>query len=104
MFFVFRNMAVGAAALGLCAGLALPAQAAYDVSLQEVGANVVATGSGSVQTHSLTLLIGPGQDANSIDASFGYIHLNDVTDLANLYSGIYEPGSFGGGGSVFSAL
>jgi hypothetical protein len=31
---LFRNTAIGAAALGLCAGVAVPAQAAYVVTLQ----------------------------------------------------------------------
>jgi hypothetical protein len=44
---------VGAAALALAAPLASPAQAAYVVTLQQVGANVVATGSGSLNTSAL---------------------------------------------------
>jgi pyridoxal biosynthesis lyase PdxS len=47
---MFRDTAIGAAALGLCAGLAVPAQAAYVVTLEQVGANVVATGSGQIKT------------------------------------------------------
>jgi hypothetical protein len=44
--------ALGAAALGLCGSFALPAQAAYVVSMQELPAggitNVVATGGGTI--------------------------------------------------------
>ena len=45
-----RNMAIGGAALGLCAGLGFPAQAAYTVTLLQQGPDVVATGSGSGTT------------------------------------------------------
>jgi hypothetical protein len=47
MFSTFRTAAIGAAALALAAGFALPAQATYIVTLLQVGTDVVGTGSGS---------------------------------------------------------
>jgi hypothetical protein len=102
MFSTFRTMAIGAAALAL-AQFASPAQAAYIVTLEQVGANVVATGSGSLDTAALGMLTPPPGfifvDQNSINASVGYIHLNDVTETVTLFGGVSGQSSFGGGGS-----
>ena len=98
MFASFRNSAIGAAALGLCAGLAVPAQAAYVVTLEQVGANVVATGSGSLDTVALTPPpVGSiqGLFGISLFPSTGSIELTNVGGEVSIFSGISGPGSFG---------
>ena len=98
MFASFRNTAIGAAALGLCAGLAVPAQAAYVVTLEQVGANVVATGSGSLDTVALTPPpVGSiqGLFGISLFPSTGSIELTNVGGEVSIFSGISGPGSFG---------
>jgi hypothetical protein len=77
MFATFRNTAI--AALGLCAGLVVPAQAAYVVTLQQVGANVVATGSGTIDLAGLTF-VGLGLDGGSMVPGHGVI-LGSPDDL-----------------------
>jgi hypothetical protein len=94
---MFRNTVIGAA-LALSTQLASPAQAAYIVTLQQVGANVVATGSGSLDTDALTFVLA-GVVGTSMNASVGLIALDDVaTDTRNLFRGISGPVSFGTGG------
>ena len=95
MFTTFRNMAIGAA-LGLCAGLAVPAQAAYIVTLQQVGANVVATGSGTLDLAALTLGDN-GFQSGIIVASQGAIAVGPNASITT-YSGFTGPTSFGSGG------
>ncbi len=57
MFSVFRNTAVGLGAAVMLtgvAGLVLPANAAFIATMDQVGADVVITGSGSFDTIGLT--------------------------------------------------
>jgi hypothetical protein len=102
MFTMFRNTAIGAAAaLGLCVGLAVPAQAGFIVTLQQVGANVVATSSGSIDTTDLspesTSSLRSGVIPNAGSISIGTPSFQSV----NVYIGISGPGSFGSGGGTF---
>jgi PEP-CTERM motif len=97
IFMTFRNTAIGAA-LGLCAGLAVPAQAAYIVTLQQVGANVVATGSGPID---VTDLLGLGTVPNGVGIapSVGAIVTGLMSNLSlEEFSGFTGPTSFGSGG------
>ena len=103
MFATFRNTAVGAA-LGLCAGVAVPAQAAYIVTLQEVGANVVATGSGSIDLAGLNSL-SIGSAGARIIPSIGQIitgEPNTGPSPIDRYTGFIGPTSFGSGGLTFA--
>jgi PEP-CTERM motif len=101
MFATFRNTAIGAAALGLCAGLALPAQAAFIVTLQQVGANVVATGSGTIDLTGLT----PDSTApfsSGIIPNIGAIAIGmPIFESDNFYLGFSGPSSFGSGVGTF---
>jgi hypothetical protein len=98
MFSAIRTI-IGATTRGLCAGLALPAQAVYVVTLQQVGANVVATGSGSIDYTGLT-------DVGTISGSavfpnLGIISVGSGAASAHpLYGGITGPSSFGSGGGT----
>jgi hypothetical protein len=97
MFAAIRNTALGAA-LGLCAGVAVPAQAAYVATLQQVGANVVATGSGSIDITDLTLdhiQIIPIEVA----AFAGYLGLGQTGNPGAVYTGVSGPADIGLGGT-----
>jgi hypothetical protein len=103
MFATFRNTAIGAAALALGAGLAVPAQAAYVVTLQEVGSNVVATGSGSIDLAGLTG-VNPGggffadTGINGREIATGPVNVFEPVDL---FSGFTGPSAFGSASGVF---
>src|SRR5262245_40602249 len=79
---------------------ARPAQA-YSVTLQQVGSNVVAHGSGAISLTGLTL--SPGQFVGTrIAASFAIITMSPELVNADAYNGFTGPTSFGSGG-LFSA-
>ena len=74
---------------------------AYTVTLQEMGLNVVATGSGAIN---LTGLFGPGLTANSpeIIASQALFITGPSGVVPNdLYAGFTGPTSFGSGSQIF---
>jgi hypothetical protein len=78
-----------------------PAQADYMVTLAQVGSNVVATGSGAINTTGL----GPFGTATGdpeIDAMLALIATGPTGSNADIYSGPTGPTSFGSG-SVFHA-
>lgn len=93
MFSVLRNTAIGAATLALVAGFSLPAQAAYMMTLTEVGSNVVATGSGSLDLTGLSLRVGFTASAPFINPSGAdlYVGMGDGA----LYADISGPSNFG---------
>jgi hypothetical protein len=94
MFSAIRDTALGAAALGLCAGVAGPAQAAYVVSLEQAGANVVASGSGTLDLASLS---SRGVDASfsGVTPSVGDIDTGQSPANTPVYGGFTGPTSFG---------
>jgi PEP-CTERM motif len=97
MFTTFRNTAIGAA-LGLCAGLALPAQAAYIVTLQQVGTDVVASGSGSIDFADLNHFNVANDVAFLIpDRGSLFTGPTSLTDEDYYDDGITGPTSFGSG-------
>jgi len=73
-----------------------PAQA-YTVTLQQVGANVVATGSGPINLTGLTLTDTGGFAGPAIGAAEGIIATGQANNLDG-YSGFTGPPSFGSGG------
>ena len=80
---------------------ARPAEA-YTVRLREVGANVVATGSGAINLTGLTLQISGILTPGTLGANFGLIQTGQLTDvLVDTYTGITGPTSFGPGGPFF---
>jgi len=97
----FINRIAGAAfgVLLLGSGLiASPAQAGYVVTLQEVGSDVVATGSGPIDLTGLTSAV-PGGASASLFPAFGQIFTGG-TNLGgdvDLYDGISGPTDFGFG-------
>jgi hypothetical protein len=81
-------------------GLDLPgpaAQAAYAVTLEEVGTSVVATGGGTLDTNDLTLLTDFGAGAR-IQPNEAAIITGPVTGSEFVYSRVGGPTNFGTGG------
>jgi PEP-CTERM motif len=104
MFSAIRNTALGAAALGLSVGLALPVQAAYVVTLQQVGANVVATGSGAIDLTDLTLFNPSTTTATAgVVPNRGLIVTGQISALVNLYDGYAGPTTIGSGGVIVAS-
>ena len=96
-----RNMAIGGAALGLCAGLGFPAQAAYTVTLLQQGPDVVATGSGSIDLTGLIFVGSSGGDEAIISGGLGIIVVGPVPFTAsNEYGGYSGPIAFGNLGAL----
>ena len=73
-----------------------PAQA-YTVRLNEVGANVVATGSGAIDLTGLFLFT-PHATSAGVFANEAYISMGSVGALQDIYSGFTGPTNFGSGG------
>jgi hypothetical protein len=99
MFSTFRTTAMGAAALAL-AQFASPAQAAYVVSLQQVGTNVVGTGSGSLDTTDLLSKPDSSVTAPFINPQNADLYLGSGTAVP--YGVVSGPTSFGSGSPNFS--
>jgi hypothetical protein len=87
----------GAAALGTVAGTGGRAEAAFVFIFQEQGADVVATGGGTVDLAGLSRI---GEDvllASGISAKNAVV---GEAGIVAVYAGITGPGSFGPGGHV----
>jgi hypothetical protein len=96
-----RNMAIGAAALGLCSGLGLPAHAAYTVTLLQQGPDVVATGSGSIDLTGLIFVGSSGGDEAIISGGLGIIVVGPVPFTpSDEYGGYSGPIAFGNLGAL----
>jgi hypothetical protein len=104
----FKKQMTGAATLGaamligfgLCAP---PAQAAYTITIEQAGSDVVATGAGSINFDALTFYI-DNIDPSLISASDGVIIVGPTTPTNDTYySGITGQAiTFGTGGEFFA--
>jgi hypothetical protein len=76
---------------------------AYTVTLKEVGANVVANGSGAFNLTGLTFEGSTTQIGGLLNASFGIIVMGPPNNEANVdgYTGFSGPSNFGSGGYFF---
>jgi VPDSG-CTERM motif len=85
--------------------LSQPAQAGYIVTLQQVGSNVVATGSGALDLTGLTLNSSGGGAAPELHPSlFGSIQTGPTPfAIVSVYSGVSGPTSFGTGSQTFAS-
>ena len=73
-----------------------PAQAGYVVTLQQVGPDVVATGSGAINLHGLTFYQSSSQDpAISSSGGFASIYTGPTSSIVDLYGAPNGPTSFG---------
>jgi hypothetical protein len=104
-----KRRLAGAAALGAAmlvgAGLCAPrAEAAYVDTIEQVGSDVVATGSGSIDFVDALALYGDELDTSLIDASEGALIIGPTTPTDDAYySGIAGPAiAFGAGGEFFA--
>ena len=82
--------------------LSQPAQAGYMVTLQQVGSNVVATGSGPIDLTGLTFLSPAGFDAGI--SGFGAFIITGNGANLNSYTGFTGPTSFGSGLGVTASI
>src|SRR5215471_3936201 len=71
-----------------------PAQAGYTVTLQQIGPNVVATGSGAIDLTGLTFITS-GNNGPGIDAPSGLIGTGPFGSIVDTYQGFTGPTSFG---------
>ena len=92
-------------ALIALAAVLLPASANATVTINvtEVGSDVVATGSGSLDLTGLTGVPGGFFLTQSIQGSDAYVGLGDASSDMIAYSGLTGPSQFGSGGNVFSS-
>ena len=79
--------------------LSQPAQAGYMVTLQQVGSNVVATGSGPIDLTGLTFVGETSGVLPNIDANLGQITTGPTSGVNDVdeYSGATGPTTFGSG-------
>ena len=92
-------VAAVAIGFGLCAP---PAQAAYTITIEQVGSDVVATGSGSINFDALAVY-GDELDTSLIAASGGAIIVGATTPTDDTYySGVAGPITFGAGGEFLA--
>jgi hypothetical protein len=101
---IFKPTVAAALAIVIVWGLSFPpAQAnSYVVTLEQVGSNVVATGSGAIDLTGLSFFVGPILESSGMQPVSGII-VTGSTGTGSLYVGpISGPTNFGGG-SVDSA-
>ncbi len=96
-----RTWGVAAALLVGCSLAALPAQADYIVTLTQVGDNVVATGSGTIDLTGLSFLSTATGPAGVAPGEAVIVTGPASSAAASLYSGLTTgPTSFGSGGVI----
>src|SRR5579872_2667135 len=107
--FVFRNV-TGCAVLSALLMMTLvnaPARGAFIATATQVGSNVVATGSGTIDTAALTFK--PSQDGGDYDSGYSFSLAATfgigpaASTLVDKYSGINGPSNFGSGVHVINA-
>ena len=71
----------------------------YVVTLEEAGANVVATGGGAIDLTDLTMtVLGGCCNASGLDPQFGYLAIGSLGGVGDGYTGSFSgPSSFGSG-------
>jgi hypothetical protein len=105
----FVKRIAGAAALGVAMPIgfslsAPPAQAAYVATLVQQGSNVVATGSGTLNLASLSILPGTSATEASIQPIIGVLFIGQaLNEFVSNYTGVTGPRSFGNGNSDITA-
>lgn len=72
------------------------AQAAVTLTIAPSGANVIATGSGTINLSALTLEFGGSVPNGAVNASFGVIRVGAASNITS-YMGATGPASFGSG-------
>jgi hypothetical protein len=104
-----NTLALSAATVALLIGSGLtasPAEAAYLVDLTQVGSDVVATGSGTIDLSGLSLLAPGGlTPGGALAPSVGLIITGPGSGVVNfdLYQGVIGPANFGSGGIILAS-
>ncbi len=93
---LLATVAVAIPAMLIGSGLSAPAQAGYMVTLDEVGSNVVATGSGTIDLAGLSF-VSSFLQGDGIHPSRGYIFTGPTSASVDSYTGFTGPTSFGSG-------
>ena len=84
-------------------GLSVLAAQAFTVTLQQVGSNVVATGSGAIDLTGLSFL-SAGEAQAFMDPKFAIMHTGSLAlDSTDLYTGFSGPTTFGSGRETFAS-
>ena len=89
--------------IGVSVGLAfvaLPAYAAYTVNIAQSGGDVVATGSGSINTTDLGAPSGAACVNNGFVRANGAVLCPNLSGSVSIYTGVLGPATFGSGGGV----
>jgi hypothetical protein len=89
-----RMALFAACTIGVAAGLIAPARAAYIIDITQSGSNVIAAGSGSIDTAALTET-GHGSTTLGVSAVQAFISVG--TTQCNFWDGFNGPTSFGTG-------
>jgi hypothetical protein len=103
----FMKRISGALALGMAlllgtGSISSPARAAYVVTLQEVGPNVVATGSGPIDLTGLNLDVSDGFSIPAVIPNAGLINTGQAAST-DFYTGYIGPASFGSGDGAIAS-
>ncbi len=99
---ILKPVVAATVAIVIICGLSVqPARANYIVTLEQVGSNVVATGSGAFDLSGLTFL-NQGLGSPYMAASQGLIQTGSAAST-DVYTGFTGPTSFGSGGNVFAS-
>lgn len=101
-------MGTGVAALaGLVAiAVAMPANAAFVVTLTEVGSDVVATGAGSINTTDLSNPYGDGAVGTTpqLSPSYAFLSLGPTSEIyGEIWTGFSGPSAFGTDSSAYAS-
>jgi PEP-CTERM motif len=92
-----KNIALALVAAGSVL-IAAPANAAYLINVEQVGSDVVATGSGSIDFADLTFQGFEIPAAPDVDASDGRLAVASTSEDGDYYTGVSGPTQFGSGG------
>jgi len=99
---ILKPVVAATVAIVIICGLSVqPARANYIVTLEQVGSNVVATGSGAFDLSGLTFL-NQGLGSPYMAAGQGLIQTGSAAST-DVYTGFTGPTSFGSGGNVFAS-
>ena len=98
-FQIFKLAVAATVAIVITCGLSVRStQAGYIVTLEQVGPNVVATGSGAIDLTGLTFFFS-SVNSSEVDPALGLIYTGPTTGVpTSLYEGLSGPTSFGPGG------
>jgi hypothetical protein len=102
-FKLFKPSTLGLAIV-IAWGLSVrPAQATYIVTLEQVGSNVVATGSGAIDLSGLIFQFDVSPSSSVLVPNIGQIFTGQPGSPADFYTGLTGPTTFGSGSATFTS-